>query len=307
MIRLALALMLLAGGAQAQTSNAEYAAACQAAVGPLPAFSCADGVPVPVTVDGQTPATYTPGMTCDRPALLNNGSTSDGQCVPYSRILSLSTDAHQVSVMCRQKMIRSADSMDFDEIDVIAHNPATGATCWFQAKGADAPVNGAAVPSPTAATDDSFWQTPEAVAQDGCGNCHDNDPFMFSAFVGQVWAHVPVNPFGPYAHVAPQFGFGDWPTQSIAPRDNTCVGCHRIGTDQTCNSLTLWMTGRDIPPGADALASAYPLSHAMPPGFGQTEAAWNQIYAQSVDQLRACCDDPTQAMCQMEPIPGDAE
>lgn len=313
MIRPILAvLLLLAPAAQAQTSNAEYAAACRAAVGPLPEFSCADGMPVPITVDG-VPVTDRAPATCDRPSLLDNGPGSDGQCVPFSRILDLSTDRMQVSVMCRQKVFRSLASMEFDEIDVIAHNPDTGATCWFQASAEEGvPVSGVRVPAPTAALDDRFWKTPQEVVADGCGDCHDNDPFMFSPFVGQVWSEVPVNPFGPYAHVGAEFGFDAWPTTAMTPRDNTCVGCHRIGIGAanyadrkvgSCAQLTDWMTGVEIPPGADGPAGTYPLSHAMPPGFGESEEAWNVIYAQSVAQIRSCCEDPSQTMCVLSQIP----
>ena len=115
MRRLITALILLAAPAHAG-SFADYAAACRAEIGDIPAFSCADGVTVPITVGGQTPATYTKDMTCDRPALLPNGADSDGQCVPYSRILNLSDAARQVSVMCRQKHIRPEGSLQYDEI-----------------------------------------------------------------------------------------------------------------------------------------------------------------------------------------------
>jgi len=304
MIRiLTLVLICAATSASAQTSNAEYAAACREAVGPLPDFSCADGVPVPVTVDGATPV-YVPGMTCDRPSLLDNGTGSDGQCVPHSRILNLSTPTMMVSVMCRQKVIRDETSLDYDEIDVIAHNPATGATCWFQAEGSrDEPVSGAAVASPTAAVDDSFWSTPETVAADGCGTCHDNDPFMYSPFVGQVLAEIPAAPLGPYFHVAPHFGFDAWPTATFDLRDNTCLGCHRIGTDKTCGELTQWMAGQVVPNGADALARAFPLSHGMPPAIGLSQQQWTTIYGPAIDEIRSCCLDPSQKSCRLTAIP----
>lgn len=290
--------------AAAQTSSQRYAEACRALVGPLPEFSCADGVPVPVTVDGVPVTDPKPQMECDRPALLNNGADSDGQCVPHSRILSLSTETMMVSVMCRQKVIRDPASMEFDEIDVIAHDPASGATCWFQASGSrDKPVDGLKVPSPTAATDDSFWNAPETVAADGCGVCHDNDPFMFSPFVGQVWKEVPVAPFGPYFHVGPEFGFGTWPTETFSLRDNTCVGCHRIGRKETCGSLTRLMTGGELPGGADPLARRFPMSHAMPPDFGQDETVWNVIYRKAVEQLESCCAKPDQVACALTPLP----
>lgn len=290
--------------AVAQSSSQLYAEACRASVGVLPEFSCADGVPVPVTVNGVPVTDPKPQMECDRPSLLNNGADSDGQCVPHSRILSLSTKTMMVSVMCRQKVIRDAASMDFDEIDVIAHNPATGATCWFQASGSrDRPVSGLKVPSPTAATDDSFWNTPETVASDDCGGCHDNDPFMYSPFVGQVWHEVPVVPFGPYFHVGPEFGFDKWPTETFALRDNTCLGCHRIGQQETCGSLTRLMTGKQPVDGADALAKQFPLSHAMPPNFGQGEAVWRYIYGDAVTQVESCCTKPDQPACALTPLP----
>jgi len=299
--------MALPTGAQTPVSglsDADYAAACRAEVGPLPDFSCADGVPVPITVDGAPVSDYTPQMTCDRPSLLDNGPDSDGQCVPYSRILNLSNDRMMVSVMCRQRVIRGAASLEFDEIDVIAHNPASGATCWFQASGSRSrPVDGRQVPSPTGTQAAGFWNPPLEVLNGGCGNCHDNDPFMYSPFVGQVWDRVPQAPFGPYFHVDPGLGFDAWPTATFDLRDNTCLGCHRIGRDQTCASLTAWMTGERTPAGADAAALRYPLSHAMPPGYGQTLESWVNVYADSVRQIRSCCADPDQPSCALTPIP----
>jgi hypothetical protein len=294
----------LSQAAAAQTTSQRYAETCRTLVGPLPEFSCADGIPVPVTVDGVQVKVPKPQMECDRPSLLDNGPDSDGQCVPHSRILSLSTEGMMVAVMCRQKVIRDPTSMEFDEIDVIAHDPATGATCWFQATGGrDKPVDGSKVPSPTAAMDSSFWSAPEIVARDGCGNCHDNDPFMFSPFVGQVWREVPVAAFGPYFHVGPEFGFDAWPTKTFAPRDNTCLGCHRIGQMQTCGRLTRLMTGGEDPEGADPLARQFPLSHTMPPGFGQDEAGWNIIYGEAVAQIESCCAKPDQPACALTPLP----
>jgi hypothetical protein len=205
----------------------------------------------------------------------------------------------QVAVMCRQKKIRSADSLDFDEIDVIAHNPATGATCWFQAVGkSETPVNGVHLVSPTAPAPGAVWNEPQATAKDGCGACHDAGPFMYSPFVGQVWNVMPVDPFGPYFHVDPdRFGFSGWLTVALSPRDNTCLGCHRIGVGETCGQLTRWMSGSEIPPGADAVAQRYPLSHGMPPALDQTLQSWDEIYAASVAEIRSCCQRPDQASC----------
>ena len=265
----------------------DYAQRCAVEVAAIPAFDCRSGVVVPVTVNGEVPAQYLPQMSCDRPALLSNGEGSDGQCVPNSRILDLSSSGVQTVVMCRQKKIRPFDSPFYDEIDIVSHNPATGATCWFQAKGSPAaPLNGADVASVQNPEAWKFWEPPREVANDGCGDCHDNDPFMYSPFVGQVWSHVPTSPFGPYRHVAPDLGFGDWPLVSLSPRDSTCTGCHRIGIDQTCGQLLDYMTGRHIPEGADEVASIFPGSHAMPPGRNLTLRGWETIHAASVKTPR---------------------
>jgi hypothetical protein len=290
--------------ARAQSAAEAYANACRKAIGPIPAFSCADGAIVPITVNGK-PAEAKPGLECDRPALLGNGPKSNGQCVANSRLLSLSTQSAQVAIMCRQKHIRSRTSMQFDEIDVVAHNPATGATCWFQALGArGGPVEGAHVPSPTDAANGKYWRPPNDVASEGCGVCHDAGPFVFSPFVGQVWNRMPVDPFGPYFHVDPgEIGFEKWPTLEIAPRDNACLGCHRIGTGASCSSLTSWMSGRAAPTGVDGWGRRFPGSHAMPPGFTGSLTAWNEIYGASVDQIRSCCSNPNQPACETTSVP----
>jgi hypothetical protein len=285
----------------------EYVLQCIEAVEEIADFSCGDGEIIPVTVNGEiiSSDTFQVGMSCDRPSLLSNGHGSDGQCVPGSRIINLSTEAAQVSAMCRQKHNRPIESLLFDEIDVIAHNPSTGATCWFQAKAdtPETPLNGENVTSPTNLTGPDIWEDPASVAADGCGNCHDNDAFMYSPFVGQVWDEVPANPLGPYFHVGGEFGFDQWPTQTFNLRDNTCVGCHRIGRMETCNMLTEWMTGGDIPEGADPLAQQYPLTYAMPPNHGLTRAAWSTFHSRSVAQIRSCCADPDQQMCGLTDLP----
>jgi len=293
-----------------QSQRNEYAKACRDAIGPVRAFSCADGAVVPITVNGE-PVDPTANQTCDRPALLDNGDQSDGQCVPNSRIVSLSTATAQVTAMCRQKKMRDASSMQFDEIDVVAHNPTTGATCWFQAvPQSGRPVEGASVPSPTDENVSAIWNDPKAIAtgSERCGNCHDAGPTMYSPFVGQVWSVVRVDPFGPYFHVDPEnrFGFHAWPTDALHPRDNACLGCHRIGIDQTCSQLTQWMSGLASPSGADDAAQRYPLSHGMPPPIGQTQTSWNNIYAASVAEIISCCKDPNQPECNRAKIAGAA-
>ncbi len=301
-----LILLALAGPVAAEQDFETYAAQCAAQVAEIPPINCGEGVLVPITVNGQTPATYSKDMVCDRPGLLPNGPGSDGQCVPGSRILDLSTETMQITAMCRQKNIRSPfDALVFNEIDVVAHNPATGATCWFQAEArAGETIDGSLVPSPNAPGAAGFWNPVADVLAAGCGGCHDNDPIMYSPFVGQVWEEIATNPLGPYFHIAPEMGFDQWPTLALQPRDNTCLACHRIGIQETCGSLLEKATGLVAADGADARASRFPGNVSMPPLHAQTQIAWATIYQSSVDTLQSCCDNPEQPMCNLGPIPG---
>jgi len=282
-----------------------YAASCAAQVAEIPAIDCGEGVIVPITVNGVTPEQYSKDMTCDRPGLLPNGPDSDGQCVPGSRILDLSSNAVQITAMCRQKTIRNpVDALFFNEIDVIAHNPATGATCWFQAEAEEGQsIDGSNVPSPNSAGAADFWNPVEKVVKADCGGCHDNDPIMYSPFLGQVWSEIATDPLGLYFHIEPEMGFGKWPTIALNPRDNTCLGCHRIGIQETCGALLEQATGAAPVPGADTYASTFPGNTYMPPDHALTQRAWATIFQGSVATLQSCCQDPSQQMCDAAPIP----
>ena len=296
-----------------------YAQACSQYMAPVPSFSCLDdSAVVPITVNGKEPREYVAGMTCDKPALLpyaEDGKPSDGQCIPYSRMRKIELNDEfktQISIGCRQKKIRSKESVYFDEVDVIAHSVVNGQTCWFQAKAKEGSegIDGRKVPSPSLRTEQqgypqaaTFWHTPQEIVDSGeqCTNCHDNDPFMYSPWVGQVWDHVPTDPIGFYANDVGPFSKGvNWTALNTA--GNTCTGCHRIGSEFSCGQGLLEATGRSISKYADAKAQKFPLSHWMPPGEGHSFAQWQVIYQKSADDLYACCQDPSLAQCIKTPI-----
>jgi hypothetical protein len=294
-----------------------YGRECAERIAPIPSFDCHQGVVVPITVDGLAPDRYEPDMTCDRPALLPYPEPgAEGQCVPHSRALVLEDDVKaQVVAYCRQKRIRAADAWLYDEIDIIAHDVETGSTCWFSAKAAlpletGRGLDGRRVPPPdeqrpppggVAARD--FWEPPEATAGERCVFCHDSDPFMWSPWAAQT-GQIPRDPFGKYANDIGA-AFQRWPRPfGIATRGNTCVGCHRIGSMNTCNTAILQAVGAETVKGADATAKRYPLSHWMPADNWLVERSWDVTYAESVEQLRACCKDPRGAACMIVPITG---
>ena len=309
---LVLAFLLAAPAARAQTVM-EYGAACASEAVAVPAFRCEDGTPVPITVNGSVPTEYTPGMSCDRPALLppDPGQKTDGQCVPYSRALVLRDDSlGQVSAFCRQKKIRSATSPLYDEIDVIAHNARNGNTCWFQATvpgplATDKGVDGRKVPSPTSVSSGpgfpdpaKFWNAPAQTAKLTCVSCHDSGPFMYSPFIAQARA-VPSDPFGPYNNDVGAV-FKAWPKAfGVSTDGNTCTGCHRMGNMESCHTTMYQSFGAKPVIGLDAWGHTYPQSHWMPPGDLKSEAQWHQAYDDSIARIGACCENPGAAGCKI--------
>ena len=111
---LALILLPLCWGPARGEDITGYAQECAARIAAVPAFDCTQGTEIPITVDGKIPARFAPGMSCDRPSLLppTPGETTDGQCVPYQRMLKLRDDlTAQISAICRQKILRPAATL----------------------------------------------------------------------------------------------------------------------------------------------------------------------------------------------------
>jgi len=309
----ALAAILIAlgvGTAQGEDITG-YARECAARIADVPAFDCTQGTEIPITVDGKVPASYAPGMSCDRPSLLPPapGETTEGQCLPHARMLKLRDDATaQISAICRQKILRPAATYLYDEIDIVLHGVASGSTCWFQALAplpltAGRGLDGRHVPSPgdeSRARD--FWNPPAETAKAGCVACHDAAPFLYSPFVAQTGL-LPADPFGRYANDIGE-AFKAWPPpRSIATTDNACTACHRIGSMNSCRRLMLQAVGAAPTEGLDDWGKLFPQSHWMPPGDLHSQAQWDAIYGRSVAALAACCRDPEAPGCRLSPMP----
>ena len=299
-------------GLNAAETVLEYGATCAAKIGEIPAFRCLDGTIVPITVNGVEPDKYEPRMTCDRPSRLPYPATTFGQCAPFSRILDLSKDSKQISAFCRREFLRDKEDPRFDEIDIILHDVKTGGTCWFHAEGeGPAGIDGSRVPPPDEVTPPpgkisalDFWYPPAKTAAKGCGHCHDSDPFMYSPYIGQVWDHVPVDPFGWYANDIGE-AFKAWTKpNAITTTNNTCVGCHRIGDQFTCSTGIYESAGQIPTDGASAAGLSYPSSHWMPVDNFHSKAFWDTVFAPSVAALGACCKNPGLPSCRITPITG---
>jgi hypothetical protein len=276
-------------------------------------------------------------MPCDRPAYLPYPASTDGQCTPYSRVRAVRDDDIQMLLFCRRMFIRPPDSPMFDSIEIIMHNVVTGSTCFFISKnfGEDPNgENGRRVPPPTEATPPQgsisareLWAPPREVADHGCIFCHDSDPWMHSPWIAQS-EQLPADPWG-FHSVDVGGPFAAWPKpQSIRTRGNTCTGCHRIGSLNTCGTRTIPTFGEQpakmiqsvgqaphgrfgAQPGSnsaaepdpvDEWAHTYPNSYWMPPGNEFTLEQWNVIYEQALADLQRCCADHDAPGCIVEPI-----
>ncbi len=186
-----------------------YGKACQAALGQLPLhWNCQDGAVLSVGLPaGTLPGAVTSTTTCDNPPWLTLGGNS-GQCKEGARLLKVATtDAggaatkSEVRVICRRYKAETdpVKQKFYQDVAVVATNPDTGDTCFFQALG-DA-LDGTNVPSPMADPSSAnlderragkealkFWLKPEALSNGAlrCSSCHDNDAWMHTPYVDQI-------------------------------------------------------------------------------------------------------------------------
>lgn len=300
-------ILLTIGPAQAQGGEddvIQYGKDCARLIADVPPFNCLNGEIIKVTVDGKEPSQYTANMSCDRPAYLPYPKTSDGACTPYSRVQTIRDDDIQILTLCRRMYIRPKDDPHFDSIEIIMHNVKTGSTCFMISKnfgGNPKGDDGHRVPPPTEETPPKgqlaardLWSSPKEVADHGCIFCHDSDPWMYTPWISQT-SQLPADPFG-YHSVDVGGPFEAWPKpMSINTRGNTCTGCHRIGSLNTCGA-------RDVPTFGPQPAKMIQSLPWMPPAGNNGGEKWSMTYQKSVEDLQRCCDNPKAEGCLVEPI-----
>ena len=312
-----------------------YGRECAELIAEMPPFNCLDGELVPITVDGKTPEKYTRHMRCDRPAYLPYPEKTDGQCTPYTRIRAARDDDIQMVLYCRRMYIRPADDPRFDSIEAIMHNVKTGSTCFFISKnfGEDPEGDdGRRVPPPTEETPPEgfvsakeLWAAPKQVVDHGCIFCHDSDPWMHTPWIDQT-AQVPADPWG-FHSVDVGGPFVEWPKpNSISTRGNSCTGCHRIGSLNTCQAQFVGDFGEQPAKMLQSIGQAPHGLFGAPKGtaydnpdpvytaWGTEPHGWMGIrlpdvnsslwteYDAKIKDLQRCCADHSTPGCIVEPI-----
>ncbi len=330
-LRLAAACLLLAAPLAAMTHEQtllEYGDQCAREIGEMPPFDCNDGTDIPITIDGKPPGPRESPTHCDKPSLLSPASGTAGQCMPFSKILNLSRGNTQISAYCRRDILRDDKDPHYDLVVVVMHHSGNGKTCWFASNQPPLPKSKTAVPAsgidatrvpppnervaPAGhLTAVEFWKSPKDVAaskpgQPGCLQCHDAGPVIFSPYIGQVWDKVPTDPWGKYSSIGP--AFSSYHLWTMSTPGNTCIGCHRIGSEQSCTASYLQLsTGGKNAPGGNALANRYPLSHWMPTDNNMSKVEWEAANVASVKALLDCCADKSHKSpnCTFTPMPGN--
>lgn len=291
--------------------QASYTAACEAALGRLPALRCADAdpLPTPVTVGGHTRQAATKadlesGFRCDHPSGLS-------RCVPGSRALVGQTDRGVPFVfVCRQYEEHPDDPDRYDQIGLIASDPRTGTTCFWSTPD-DGLRRGDPVPHPGSAPDvgwaeRSFWYTWEELRSAPCTDCHDND-----AWVHTPWIHdagIPSVPLAPYEILGLQELGWEVPPRLVHPGAEACTTCHHLAAGRSCQ-LALDAAGRknwQMP--VSSTYEVWPASRWMPSfeagellaGYAN-EAAWDAQWGEAVEVIAACCADPDDEQCWAAP------
>ena len=229
----------------APSTAREYVEMCEPELGVPPVFDCAEGVRIPITVNGVEVNEMQPAFSCDLYSL------QEGECVPGSTINRVAghdrdgTQRPEVTWVqfCRTEgeLSESGDvAWSYVGAQMIGYNYDTGATCYFELN-----VPGQ---SEWVQMDDNYQVTSDLPSYDSpdfddaflaapmqCVWCHQNDPFVHHPWVDQ--ARLPSNPEEPMLPVltadSPYYvvGGSDWDMRTIHIEDNACLDCHRIGME----------------------------------------------------------------------------
>ena len=319
----------------------KYAQACTAEMGAIPALDCfgvaklmlitttwPDGM-----VDNVTDSNYSPdSTTCDKPIMLQNS------CAPHSRFAAFTGDRvkgqqpTQWAYFCRRYEPRPEGSRFFDDVNMIGHNPNTGATCFFNStlgssKGVEVassdmsstnPRPASTIPNPGAPDALKFWYPAYHEDSDRgigsvdniqCARCHDNDAFLNSPFVEQA----KTLPYGKYSDPdSPYYAVlfdsvsknESWRPRHIAGEDAAgCTSCHRIGSGSTCSTFATYAAD---PAASDyaKLLSDFGKTHPwMPPERTDDGKKIPDDIQKSLNFIYQCCSDQGDASCKWTPVP----
>jgi hypothetical protein len=285
-----------------------YACQCKAAMdGWLPGpdeLQCSRGDPIEVfTADfsGVLTPVLREVTTCANPSLLY------GTCAPGGTLGQLTHGDVSVKWICRRNAFRAdfrAPDAPYDDVGAIFYNARTGASCWFDdmdgtgLAGDNWPVLDLTRPDADVEAWLSFFYHSEG---HGCVGCHDNDPFLYTPFLGAIdWRDGPWTS-GSFRLVTKSGALE--PTGArhlVSPEAGACTACHRITSTATCDAWAPDSIGatkgyghQDIVEAAagDLDSPLWSLGTWMPPGASDAEA-WRADHGDAARLVTHCCRRP---------------
>lgn len=300
---------------------ATYLQRCEQLLGSWPTFDCTMGTEVPITVtDDQGTHTVTSsadlqdGWRCDKPSIAT--------CWTGARVGTVTSETGAAwTFACRSY---DDDPTGYEQLNLIATDPDTGTTCFFNTPHHDVSFDGQDLPRPGSpedltyfGDDTPFWYTLDRLGGASCLPCHDNDALIQNAWAAQV--ELPERDlFAAYGVVAQDVLIelsDDWRFQDqlIHPDAAPCTRCHRLSAGRGCK-LAVNATGRwtGTPRNSAHYTDTYPANRWMP-HFNQADLQaayptlqdWEDTFGDAADTIRDCCDDLESEACwaPVEPNP----
>ncbi|MFK7988575.1 MAG: hypothetical protein AB8I08_21325 [Sandaracinaceae bacterium] len=306
-------------------------------------YNCLDSTPIPTTVtDAEGNVTYptTEVSECDNPQYIYSSCEPSAvgpngverPDVNGPRVTSASNDqgTHWV-LLCRKAR---PEVGQYNDIAMLGTNPYTGRTCFFQ-NALYNRTDGLVVPHPGDTVDSeaspqqsaTLWQGIHGGLGSGieCAECHSTD-----AIIHTPWIDGALNEDGdpviprmgdhedfalgyndtPY-HIINTDGQG-WtmPRQLVSPEAAACTRCHRIGDGRWTTSWIDRIAGDDT--GWTNITTE---SHRnfddiywMPPELDGLDenTFWDSDYGTAIRFIQNCGNNPSDAACQWEDIPREA-
>lgn len=250
----------------------EHAQACEAELGPVPAFDLATAFEIPVEQNG-VPVEGAGVQDCDLPAAFQ--APCDRGLL--GRLQGTRPDGAEDPDVVWTYIYRSGG------FAAIGYHAVSGATCFLEID--DLP-NPTLLKAPATLSPEAYnaqWTSPQEMFEvSRCQDCHQADPFLHSPYIDQVRDPanpdaplIPVvagasNPRPPYHVISAPVG----PYTTELP-DNRCTSCHR----PQCTTLF------------DSLNDSYALDElAMPAPFHDLSTQDDAASIADREAVRAWCD-----------------
>ncbi len=252
---------------------------------------------------------------CANPSLLT------GSCRQGSKLGQLQHGDVMLRWICRDPYLDLNGEVLYEDMGLVGQNVRTGVTCFWDdiddvTHDDDMPPLDLmeASDQERARHQEVFYFTDG----DSCKECHDHDPFIYTPYLQSTdWITVAAAK-SPYSLVNLNgTGRATGNFHLVSPQANACLACHRIGSQNTCESFVRDSLGlnKDAPYEQQVRDAAQPgsphwkLAYWMPTVAAPVAdfATWVGLFGVARDHILACCAAPGRDIgdCLWEPVPAE--